>query len=108
MKKALKTVRIVILAATILASVVSLFLLPEQVAVQWRDGLASNWLNRYAAVLLPVFLSAVSLYCWKNSYERMEPLLKNQKTWRVVHTALWTASSCLGIALDVVFLMRNL
>ena len=87
-------IQCIILAVTVLTSVLAFFLLPAQVAVQWNGQGPSSYMSRYAAVLLPVMICAVLVIAW-NGRKTAAP------DWAMA------VFSCLGIAMDILMIVLN-
>lgn len=107
MKTTLLKLQVVILVVTIIFSIIGFCLLPDTVAVQWNSEGVSNYLPRYAASLIPIGVSVLCLMAWKNSAVRFSIRMEMSRTFRVLHTLFWIAFSCIGILLNIVFLLNN-
>lgn len=88
----------IVLAATVLLSLLSFFFLPENVAVQWNASGASNFLPRYVAALLPTAICLIILlFRWS----------KCRSSTQTVPDKLWDVFSCLGLAVGILLLILN-
>lgn len=107
MLKAMGKFQIALLAVTFVCSVVSLFLLPETVAVQWNKNGVSNYLPRFIACWIPFMVSVLSFAGWKVTSMHFEKAFEINQKFCVAHTIVWTIISLLGILLHLILWLTN-
>ena len=96
-----------IFSAILLLSIISLFVLPDSVAVQWNYTGASNYIPKIYAVLIPAVISLFGIYSWKYSSIRYNTNIEASKKFQKINSVIWTIVSCAGIIISILFMLMN-
>jgi len=93
-----KIAQIVILAFTVLSSVLMCLLVPDTIAVQWGfSGEVSNYMSKYPAGAFSVAVCLLLEFSWNTRH--------NQQSG--TGSILMGVVSCLGIAMNIGFILLN-
>ena len=107
MLKAMGKFQITLLAVTFLCSVAGFFLLPETVAVQWNGNGVSNYLPRFIACWIPLFVSGICFAGWKVSSIHFQTSIEVDKKFRITYAIIWGPVACIGIVLHIILFAAN-
>lgn len=99
--------QILIFSAILLFSIISLFVLPDSVAVQWNNTGASNYIPKIYAILIPAVISLFGIYSWKYSSIRYNTNIEASKKIQIINSVIWATVSCAGIIISILFIIMN-
>ncbi|MDE5556515.1 MAG: hypothetical protein K2J32_02300 [Ruminococcus sp.] len=105
--KKIKISQILIFSAMLLLSIISYFVLPNSVAVQWNYTGASNYIPKIHAVLIPAVISLFGIYSWKYSFIRYNANIETSKKIQIINSVIWATVSCVGIIISILFMIMN-
>ncbi len=99
--------QILIFTAVFLLSIISLLVLPDNVAVQWNSEGVSGHIPKEAAVSIPVVISLFGIASWKYSAVRYNNNIEISKKLQIIHSVIWGTVSCMGIIVSIIFMIMN-
>lgn len=105
--KKITLLQILIFTVILLLSIISFFVLPDSVAVQWNYHGASNYIPKIYAILIPVVISLFGIYSWKYSSIRYNTNIEVSKKIQIINSVIWATVSCTGIVISILFMIMN-
>ncbi len=105
--KKITLLQTLIFTAILLLSIISFFVLPDSVAVQWNSDGISNNISKMTAILIPFVISLFGIASWKYSSVRYNINIETSKTFQIIHSVIWGTVSCIGIIISILFMIMN-
>lgn len=105
--KKIKILQVLIFTAVLLLSIISFFVLPDSVAVQWNLKGASNYIPKAMALSIPVVISLFGIASWKYSAVRYRKNIETSQKLQIIHSVIWGIVSCTGIIISILFMIMN-
>lgn len=96
-----------ILVSVVILSLISLLVLPESVAVQWNFSQTTNYIPKFYAVLIPLAISTFGICSWKYSSVRYGKNIEMSYRIQTIHSVIWCVVSCIGIIINILFMLMN-
>ncbi|MDE7136865.1 MAG: hypothetical protein K2O29_00180 [Ruminococcus sp.] len=105
--KKIKILQALIFTVVLLLSIISFFVLPNSVAVQWNSEGASNHISKAIDISIPVIISLFGIVSWKYSSIRYNANIEASKKLQTIHSVIWGIVSCTGVIINIIFMIMN-
>jgi len=105
--KKITLLQTLIFTAVLLLSIISFFVLPDSVAVQWNSDGISNNISKMTAILIPFVISLFGIASWKYSSVRYNINIETSKKFQIIHSVIWGTVSCIGVIISILFMIMN-